>query len=106
MSNRCYICDWSQSNSKSLYHPEIEDYGSTQLNTMEDGKDVCTRCQHQINKMKPKDSDTELSKYLIDHDIYELEMFQEESEKEGAQAVYDPIIGQFSGNRKSAIRYD
>jgi hypothetical protein len=105
---RCYICDWSPYNNKSLYNPEAETYTRNFLQNDYDGKPVCSACQRIIGHMKPSDKDTPISKYMIDKDIRGLEIFDSEDDEAdhlAGDAVYDPSIGQFSGSRKVPVRY-
>ena len=110
MSTRCYICDWSPSNQKSLYNPEcFEVYSGVRLVQEDAGKTVCSACLNVVNKMNKafeSKEDQELSKYLIDKDIDNLDLFDGEFSEDMWSSVYDPVQGSFSGTRKRAIRYD
>jgi hypothetical protein len=103
--SRCYICDWSFSNKKSLFHPEVEDYKYNSLSEDEKGRPICRVCLGEVDKMLPKE-DTEISKYMLDHDIRQLEWYNNPEEDSLSESVYDPMSGQFSGGRKQVVRYD
>lgn len=107
---RCYICDWSPSNQKSLYHPEcFESYSGVRIVQEDDGKSVCSACLnivHKMNKAFEKEEDQETSKYLLDKDVDSLDYLNEIDSNDMWSNVYDAELGTFSGSRKRALRYE
>jgi hypothetical protein len=108
LSHRCRMCDWSPTDDRSISHPMIDEYSHTRMER-DDIMDelLCSTCLKISNQMirsanvKP---DENVSKYILDQYVYELELFSE-GEDELKEAMYNEH-GRMHGSRKRAVYYD